>query len=179
MSARLTARPRAVTPAVRFLAQQAEPFLRAGLRESERGADWLTLAGDDVTVTLRWRTQRLLLARIHQLQVTADVAASGSAGELRLRVSGSAGARRFRWQSRRGTPPAGLDGPAVAELARTVDLTDCTVTPRPGGWRVCVEPYAGSRLRVFFPPIHYATTVRPGEAVTIAAAVREISAALA
>ncbi len=180
------------TAAVRFLAQQADPFLRAGMRVSERGRDWLALTGDDVAVTLRWRTQRLLLARIHQLQVTADVASSrtsvgaasrisgvAASGELRLRASGRAGARGFRWQSRRGASPAGLDGPAVAELARSVDLTSCTVTPRPGGWRIVVEPYAGSRLRVFFPPIHYATTVRPDEAATIMAAVGELRSALA
>lgn len=194
MSPRLTARPRTSAPterpqpsataAVRFLAQQADPFLRAGLRESERGPDWLTLTGDDVTITLRWRTQRLLLARIHQLQVTADVdaaargVASGQAsGESRLRFVGRGGARRFRWQSRRGRPPTGLDGPAVTELARAVDLTRCTITPRRGGWRICVEPYAGSRLRVFFPPIHYVTTLRQGEAATIVAALHELAAA--
>jgi len=172
------------TVAVWFLAQQADPFLRAGMRVSERGRDWLALTGDDVTVTLRWRTQRLLLARIHQLQVTADVekplvTGAPASGELRLRASGRASARGFRWQSRRGLSPAGLDGPAAAELARSVDLTSCTVTPRPGGWRIVVEPYAGSRLRVFFPPIHYATTVRPEEAATIMAAVGELHSALA
>lgn len=172
------------TTAARFLAQQADPFLRAGMRVSERGRDWLALTGNDVTVTLRWRTQRLLLGRIHQLQVTADVekpliTGAPASGELRLRASGRAGARGFRWQSRRGASPAGLDGPAVAELARSVDLTSCTVTQRPGGWRIVVEPYAGSRLRVFFPPIHYATTVRPEEAATIMAAVGELRFALA
>ncbi|GAA5126663.1 hypothetical protein [Haloechinothrix salitolerans] len=180
------------TAAARYLEQQADPFLRAGLQVADRGDDWLALTGDDVavTVTLRWRTQRLLLARIHQLQVTADVDAASATdiarsrapgaatSELRLRVSGPAGARSFRWQPRRGTRPAGFGGYAVADMARTVDLTSCTVTSRPDGWRVCVEPYAASRLRVFFPPIHYATTVRPDEAATIVAAVRALSAAL-
>jgi len=100
--------------------------------------------------------------------VTTDVEASSGAdtadrtGELRLRATGRAGARRFRWHSRRAAPPARLDGPAVADLARTVDLTSC----------------AGSMLRVFFPPIHYATTVKPHEAATIVAALRELRAAL-
>jgi hypothetical protein len=63
---------------------------------------------------------------------------------------------------------------------QSVDLTACTVTwsPQSRDWRICVEPYAGSHLRVFFPPINYSTALHPSEARAIAAALHEVASAL-
>ncbi|MGH3517605.1 MAG: hypothetical protein ACRDQ7_09375 [Haloechinothrix sp.] len=183
MTAAATARLRVRTSP---LDQQAFPFRQAGLTVGLRKPDLLELRGRPHTIGLRFRVQRMLLARIRQLQVTITVpVTSGSDApcSLRLEVFGSR-ERTYRWKvSGLGAErlASWLRGAALDQLVHTVDLTACTATwcPRQRHWRVCVEPYAGSHLRVFFPPINYSTTLGSNEAATIVAALDEVAGILA
>ncbi|WP_166354079.1 DUF3156 family protein [Phytoactinopolyspora limicola] len=169
----------------RLLDTQAFPFRQAGLDVIERLPDRIRVDGEPHPIDLSFRVQRMLLGRIRQLQADVDVPASDGPGQpcsLRLVVTASR-ERRYRWTtSARDLTDlcAALRGPAVDALARTIDLTSFTVTwcPRATHWRLRVEPYAASHLRVYFPPVNYSTTLHPPEASTIAAALREAAGTL-
>jgi hypothetical protein len=168
--------------AARSLAAQAIPFQQYGSRLADRKPAHIELAGSPHPIVLRYRTQRLLLARIYQLQVTTTAAGdTGPAMPYAMELSTRGKDRSPYWICRDGSAVAtGPTGAAVEALARTVDHVSCTATwcPTSGRWHFCIEPYAGSHLRVYFPPITYTTTLRAWEAEVISAALAELSTAL-
>lgn len=168
--------------AARSLASQALPFEQCGWRISDRVPARIELEGSPHPVVLRYRTQRMLLARIHQLQIIATVASvAGPPAPCTFELRTHGGDRTPRWVCRAdGSMADDLTGSAVEALARKIDLVSCTATwcPRSGRWRLRIEPYAGSHLRVYFPPITYTTTLRASEAEVITGALAELSAAV-
>ncbi len=166
----------------RSLAAQAMPFQQHGTRVSVRQPTRIELEGSPHPIVLRYRTQRLLLARIHQLQVCVTVTGeTGPSEPCTMELSHRGKENGPNWTCRGGgTAVNGPTGVAIEALARTVDLVSCTAdwSPATGQWHFCIEPYAGSHLRVYFPPITYTTSLDPREAGVISGALAELSTML-
>lgn len=177
------------TAAAHSLQQQVLPFQQAGLDVAERRDAAVDVTTPALRISIGYRTQKHLLARIHQVQLTTSVpAASGPRGDcaLELRIRGAR--RKGHWwkpsgaaEHRAAEIATTVDGTALADLVRTVDLTACTLTwtERARRWQVRVEPYGGHHLRLLVPPMTYTNTLTCPEVGAITAAMHELAAALA
>lgn len=167
---------RSVSPqAYKALQTHAAMFKASGADLLEDDGRTISLSDRSFGMSLDYRSQRKLLARIDHLRIKAEFVASGpkaaASFKLRLQRAGPLGGEYEFTLTGRDSAQAEkvgrdlLRSGIVQELASKVDLEDLSISrcPKRGVWELVLEPYPGCHVSTVFPPARYTVRLKNRE----------------
>lgn len=161
--------------AYKALQAHAAMFEASGADLLEDDGRTISLSDGSFGMSLDYRSQRKLLARIDHLRIKAEFVTSGPKAaapfELRLQRGGLFGGEYGFALTGRDSAQAEkvgrylLRSGVVQELASKVDLEDLSISryPERGAWALVLEPYPGCHVSTVFPPARYTVRLKDRE----------------